>query len=73
MTPQEKAAARKAARAKKLHEMADPSRKYNGNDPYGRTPVRTPRGTPFIGDIDRRLELLPPERPVQRKPAKGKP
>ncbi|HEV8554324.1 MAG TPA: hypothetical protein VGR65_13225 [Casimicrobiaceae bacterium] len=64
MTPEEKAAARKAARAKKLD---------NANDPYGKTPVRTPRGTPLIGDFDRRLEPLPPERPVQREPAKGKP
>jgi hypothetical protein len=64
MTPEEKAAARKAARAKKLD---------NANDPYGKTPVRTPRGTPLIGDFDRRPEPLPPERPVQREPAKSKP
>lgn len=66
MTPEEKAAARKQARAKKRDAMY-------GNDPYGTTPVRTPRGTPLIGDFDRRLEPLPPERPVQREPAKGKP
>ena len=66
MTPEEKAAARKTARAKKLDG------KY-GNDPYGTTPIRTPRGTPLIGDFDRRPEPLPPERPVQREPAKGKP
>jgi hypothetical protein len=66
MTPKEKAAARKAARAKKVDGLY-------GNDPYGTTPVRTPRGTPLIGDFDRRAEPLPPERPVQREPAKGKP
>ena len=64
MTPEAKAAAAKAARAKK---------RDNANDPYGKTPVRTPRGTPLIGDFDRPLNPLPPERPVQREPAKGNP
>jgi hypothetical protein len=64
MTPAAKAAAKKAARAKN---------RDNANDPYGKTPVRTPRGTPLIGDFDRSLNPLPPERPVQREPAKDNP
>jgi hypothetical protein len=79
MTPEEKALARKAKRAKKQQEISDIGKAAraktldNANDPYGKTPVRTPKGTPLIGDFDRRINPLPPEQPVQREPAKGNP
>jgi hypothetical protein len=79
MTPEEKVLARKAKRAKKQQEYsgsdgAARARTLDrGNDPYGTTPVRTPRGTPLIGDFDRRINPLPPGGPAQRDPAKSNP
>ena len=39
------------------------AKQYNGNDPYGGAPVRTPKGTPLIGDFrtprDRALLEMP--------------
>jgi len=49
---------------KTLAQPVDQHEQYPGNDPYGTTPVRTPTGTPLIGDFDR---MTPDEEPVARK------
>ena len=42
------------------------AKQYNGNDPYGTTPVRTSRGTPLIGDFGTPT-ITPEEKTTQPK------
>ncbi|HEY3137613.1 MAG TPA: hypothetical protein VGL29_16415 [Blastocatellia bacterium] len=45
------------------------AKQYNGNDPYGTTPAKTPEGTPLIGGFGR---MTPAEKAAARKTARAK-
>jgi hypothetical protein len=47
------------------------AKQYNGNDPYGTTPVRTSRGTPLIGDFGTPT-MTPEEKAAARKAVRAK-
>jgi len=59
----------------------DEQKQYDGKDAYGAAPLRTPEGTPLIGDFDRTTtpnekrqdaNPVPSKQPSPNEPAKGK-